>query len=740
MTPTSFTVNWSPAGGTPSPVYITQHRITGNVPWTSNPAGSTAQTFQTINNLQPNTPYDVRVQASNVAGTAFSQVVQQTTLAAVGIVHRDMVGGIEWTAAPVESAQGASLTSTAGSITDAVGAKWTLVSGTGLQVNRNGVAAGSTANVILLLYFNHTIYEENSTSQWQKWNGSIWVATTDPRIAPPTESADGTTLTTTTGTITDATGIAWTLVSATGLEVAQNGVVDATTTNTVTLLYFGHAVYRSNSTGAWFKFASGAWSSIPNDPRIQTILLGATNTITDSTGVVWGLATTNGGQATRNGVLDTTQGSVTELAYVGTTMWRNVGATGLWWSWNGTTWTPPAGTTVSPIGLTRNPWDHPGGNGSVWNTAIGASATFGLATDLDTIAISTSWNGVINASRSIGVASSGPFDTFSLTAPGGQVIRNGVVDATTSNVILLYYTNHTVYQENSSLLWWFWNGTAWISTTDPRAPSPGTAPLQASAVGFTTLTGGAEFDKSTDVTNDISGGTVAPLYNWDGGSQAIPTNGWSIANSILTITAATNHGQGLETLCNTSAPISIGPVSTNGRQTNTGRGMLYRYFYMEASIRFHWQAGPHAAFWTWAYNNGGAPNTLELDIVEVGADSNVFSFWHGHGASGDDGPIGAPSASLNGNLTGWAVPNQRLNKSNSPAAFNKYGLLWTPAKVEWYYNDFLIQNFATNTPIPWSTGSNQTANTIDNMASMALAAILGTWGEQIDIDYLRIWQ
>jgi hypothetical protein len=282
-----------------------------------------------------------------------------------------------------------------------------------------------------------------------------------------------------------------------------------------------------------------------------------------------------------------------------------------------------------------------------------------------------------------------------------------------------------------------YTGTYWPSLVAAGGIQP---PQQARAQGFTNQTGGAEFNSTSDVTNDISGGTVAALYNWDGGSQAMPTNGWHIANGLLTLTAGTNHGQGLESICNTGAPISIGPVSTNGRQTNTGRGMLYRYFYMEASIRFNWQAGPSAAFWTWAYNNGGAPNTLELDIVEVGTDSNVFSFWHGHGAGGDDGPIGAPSASLNGNLTSWAVPNQQLHKSNTPAVFNTYGLLWTPAKVEWYYNDVLIQNFATNTPIPWSTGGNQTANTIDNLGRMALAAIFGTYGELIDVEWFRVWQ
>src|SRR3569833_1304977 len=39
----------------------------------------------------------------------------------------------------------------------------------------------------------------------------------------------------------------------------------------------------------------------------------------------------------------------------------------------------------------------------------------------------------------------GPFDTWTLTSANGQVARNGVADPTTSSVLEIYYSLHTVY-------------------------------------------------------------------------------------------------------------------------------------------------------------------------------------------------------------------------------------------------------------------------------------------------------
>lgn len=95
--------------------------------------------------------------------------------------------------AVLESPNGATITATTDpAIIDASLKSWTLVPSNngGLQVNVNGAAAGYSANVVLLLYYVHVIYQSNSDGGWWYWNGD-WVATTDPRqtipTPPPTE-------------------------------------------------------------------------------------------------------------------------------------------------------------------------------------------------------------------------------------------------------------------------------------------------------------------------------------------------------------------------------------------------------------------------------------------------------------------------------------------------------------------------------------------------------------------------
>jgi hypothetical protein len=87
--------------------------------------------------------------------------------------------GTGWvaTSAPVSaSASGTSIPS-ATQIVDSALNIWTVVSGV---VYENGATAGYSANVIKLLYFSGTIYQENSSNKWWSWNGSSWVATTNP--------------------------------------------------------------------------------------------------------------------------------------------------------------------------------------------------------------------------------------------------------------------------------------------------------------------------------------------------------------------------------------------------------------------------------------------------------------------------------------------------------------------------------------------------------------------------------
>ena len=83
-------------------------------------------------------------------------------------------------AKPVESPDGSTAP-----IEDAKGNLWNLAPASdptlGNQVTMNGKLAGYSANVTLLLYFNHTVYQQNNAGGWWSWDGTTWVDATDPR-------------------------------------------------------------------------------------------------------------------------------------------------------------------------------------------------------------------------------------------------------------------------------------------------------------------------------------------------------------------------------------------------------------------------------------------------------------------------------------------------------------------------------------------------------------------------------
>ncbi len=56
------------------------------------------------------------------------------------------------------------------------------------------------------------------------------------------------------------------------------------------------------------------------------------------------------------------------------------------------------------------------------------------------------------------------------TVAGGVVYENGKTAGYSANVATLLYYGGTIYQENKTCLWWSWNGSAWVSTSNP-APS-----------------------------------------------------------------------------------------------------------------------------------------------------------------------------------------------------------------------------------------------------------------------------
>jgi hypothetical protein len=65
------------------------------------------------------------------------------------------------------------------------------------------------------------------------------------------------------------------------------------------------------------------------------------------------------------------------------------------------------------------------------------------------------------------------------TCVGGVVKKNGTGAGYTSNVALIAYYSHVVWQKNNANLWWKWTGSDWVSGSDPTPPPNPSGPTYA---------------------------------------------------------------------------------------------------------------------------------------------------------------------------------------------------------------------------------------------------------------------
>jgi hypothetical protein len=117
---------------------------------------------------------------------------------------------------------------------------------------------------------------------------------------------------------------------------------------------------------------------------------------------------------------------------------------------------------------------------------------------------------------------------------GGQVAVNGTADTTTANVTELAYVNGTIWQENSSDLWW--------GKTSPTASwSPGagtsTSPLPATTTPPATPTPTAAATPSANDTT-VTAGSTAAITDASGNQWTITSGGQVAANGTADTTTA----------------------------------------------------------------------------------------------------------------------------------------------------------------------------------------------------------
>jgi hypothetical protein len=153
-------------------------------------------------------------------------------------------------------------------ILDAALNTWT-VRGGAVQVG--GAAAGYTANVVLLLYFNGSIYQQNKSCLWWNWNGSTWVASGNP--APSLTPACASAVATASGSSSGASTSTSTSTSTTtptgnfGIQVKGDKFVSASDGSTLQIVGTNISGLETGSPSRWASFANAGvafWSRVIN--------------------------------------------------------------------------------------------------------------------------------------------------------------------------------------------------------------------------------------------------------------------------------------------------------------------------------------------------------------------------------------------------------------------------------------------------------------------------------------------
>jgi hypothetical protein len=364
-------------------------------------------------------------------------------------------------------------------VTDSSGNDWTVSGGV---IYENGVLAGYSNGVTLLLYDSNIIYQENAAGGWWSWNGSTWISSSDPRNV---SSPNGTTIPSATQ-ITDSSGNVWAI---SGGVIYENGALAAYSNGVTLLLYDNNIIYQENSAGGWWSWNGSTWVS-SSDPRNVPV---------------------NGACGTTNGMAVTTA-PVANLCSTGTT--STVRGTGPW------------------------TWSCGGSNGGTT-----ASCSASLATPS---AVSSPDGTTIPSATQI-IDSGGNVWTIS----GGAIYENGALAGYSNSVTLLLYDNNIIYQENSAGRWWSWNSGTWVSSSDPRNVS----------VGSTT----APTISGSPSTSDVAGQAYSfvPTTTNGGGTPAFSITNMPSWASFSTVTGA---------LTGTPSSVQVGVYSNILISVSNGSG------------------------------------------------------------------------------------------------------------------------------------------------------------------------
>jgi sugar lactone lactonase YvrE len=237
-------------------------------------------------------------------------------------------------------------------------------------------------------------------------------------------------------------------------------------------------------------------ASNPPSPNDTVVKAGSAAAITDASGNTWTI--TSGAQVAVNGVTDAATSKVAELAYVNGTIWQETTA-GLWSGETKPNDSWSTATTVSPLPV---------------------STTSPPASPNDTVVLAGSTAAIIDASG----------NAWTITS-GAQIAVNGVTDALTSQVTELAYVNGTIWQENTSNLWYgetkpndSWSAGTTVSPLPTVSPPPTVITVPASEASVSVAVISSTINATSgNHTFLISG--HADTFNLSGGVETITDSG-----------------------------------------------------------------------------------------------------------------------------------------------------------------------------------------------------------------------
>jgi hypothetical protein len=273
----------------------------------------------------------------------------------------------------------------------------------------------------------------------------------------------------------------------------------------------------SDSTAA---VASILEAAAPGTASLDGATIPSATQITDSSGNVW---TVSGGVVHENGALAGYSKGVTLLLYDNNRIYQENSAGG-WWSWNGSTWVSSS-----------DPRKLASANG----TALPAAAQ------------------ITDSSANV------------WTLSGGVIYKNAALAGYSSGVTLLLYDNKIIYQENSAGGWWSWNGSTWVSSSDPRTvtTSDPTAPTISGSPATSDVIGQAY--SFVPATTNPGGGTLeftitnkpawASFNTLTGALTGTPTSAQAGAYSNILISVS--NGSASASLAAFSIAVAAGSAS-----------------------------------------------------------------------------------------------------------------------------------------------------------------------------------